>query len=260
MRNIGLGGSRLSRVVAVGLAVLPFTVGAGSSPANAASARRGDVKVALIGDSIAVDLAKDLRISTFDGPLGVTWAITAQPGAGWGEGENAQGNWPLDVVEGHTVAQRVRVAAGGRPSAIVIELGTNDALRAAFAYSANNGAQLAARIDGTDKNIRKVVRLASSLSPCVVLVSPSYYPTTVFGGEHYYSTTALQIRTVLMKEESREVHHRVVLADWAALSSTHLAATGSSGDWFTADGVHPNAYGLAALANLIIRTAKTCAL
>lgn len=260
MGDTELGCSGPSRGVVVGLAVLTLMLGAGCSPANATSARRSDVKVALIGDSIAVDLAKDLRTSTFDGPRGVTWAITAQPGAGWGEGVNAQGNWPLDVVQGHTVAQRVRAAARGRPSAIVIELGTNDALRASFASSANDGTQLTARIDGTDNNIRTVVKLASSLSPCVVLVSPSYHPTTVFGGEQYYSAMALLVRTVLIKEESREARHRVVLADWAALSSTHLDATGTSGNWFTADGLHPNANGLAALANLIIRTAKTCPL
>lgn len=242
----------------MGIVVFILMMGAPSSTANSASARPNDLKVALIGDSIAVQLAKDLRNSTFDGPRGVTWAITAQPGAGWGEGENAQGNWPLDVVQGHTVAQRVRAAARRRPSAVVIELGTNDALRAAFAYSLNNGTQLTARIDGTDDNIRNVVKLASSLSPCVALVSPSYYPTTVFGGGQYYSATALQIRTVLMNEESKVAHHWVVLADWAALSSTHLLPDGSPKGWFTADGLHPNANGLAALAQLIIRTVKTC--
>jgi lysophospholipase L1-like esterase len=254
------GGSLLSRGVGLGLAVLALLLGGGSSSAHAAGSPPSDLKVALVGDSIGVDLAKELSNSSFAGPRDVAWAITAQQGAGWGEGENVQGNWPLDVVQGHTAAQRVRVAARGRPSVIVIELGTNDALRASFAYALNDGPQLKARIDGTDRNIRSVVKLASSLSPCVVLVSPSYYPTSVFGGDQYYSAMALQIRTVLMKEESRAAHHRVLLADWAALSSTHLDATGPSAGWFSTDSVHPNASGLAALAKLIVRTARTCPL
>jgi lysophospholipase L1-like esterase len=253
-------GSLLSRGVVLGLSVLTFVLGGGSSIANAAGTPLSGLKVALIGDSIGVALAKELSNSNVAGPRDMAWAITAQPGAGWGEGENTQGNWPLDVVQGHTASQRVRTAARGRPSVIVIELGTNDALRASFAYALNDGPQLKARIDGTDHNIRSVVKLASSLSPCVVLVSPSYYPTSDFGGEKYYSAMALQIRTVLMKEESRAPHHEVLLADWAALSSTHLDATGSSGGWFTTDGVHPNESGLAALANLIARTVRTCAL
>lgn len=84
-------------------------------------------------------------------------------------------------MQGDSAAGRVRAAAKGHPSAIAIELGTNDALRAAFAYSLSNEPQLIARVDGTDNNIRSVVKLASSLSRCVVLVSPSTYPTAVFG-------------------------------------------------------------------------------
>jgi lysophospholipase L1-like esterase len=50
----------------------------------------------------------------------------------------------------------------------------------------------------------------------------------------------------------------VVVADWAALSSPHLPDAGSSENWFTADGLHPNIFGLRALANLIVHTARTC--
>jgi lysophospholipase L1-like esterase len=188
----------------------------------------------------------------------VTWAITAQPGAGWGEGEDAQGNWPLSVVQGDTAATRVRAAAIGQPSTIVIELGSNDALRASFAVSSNNGPKLLARLVGTDNNIRSVVNLASSLSRCVVLVSPSYYPTMTFSEEQIYSGTALQLRTVLLKEASSAPQHTVLVADWAALSSTHLLAAGSPENWFTADRLHPNSFGLRALADLIVRTARGC--
>jgi lysophospholipase L1-like esterase len=261
VQDTGRGVSALGRGVAVGVALLALlTATCNLQSASPASVGSTNLKIALIGDSIAAHLAKDLRNPSFGGPTGVTWAITAQPGAGWGEGEDAQGNWPLGVVQGDTTAKRVRAAAKKQPSAIVIELGTNDALRASFAYSLNNGSQLSARIVGTDNNIRRVVKLASSLSRCVVLVSPSYYPTGAFGEQQHYSATALQLRTVLLTEVSRAPKHTVVVADWAALSSTHRLAAGSSGNWFTPDGLHPNISGLRALADLIVRMVRSCPL
>jgi lysophospholipase L1-like esterase len=109
-------------------------------------------------------------------------------------------------MQGDTPARRVRAAATGQPSAIVIELGTNDALRAAFAVSLNNGPKLLERLVGTDNNIRSVVNLASSLSRCV-LVSPSYNPTATLSQEQIYPGTALQLRTVLVKEASNAPQH-----------------------------------------------------
>ncbi len=254
VKRLWQGISAPARGVLMGIALIVLLTGA----ANASNRDSHELKISFIGDSIASSLAKALRNPGFDGPTGVTWGITAQPGAGWGEGENTQGNWPLSVVQGSSAARRVRAAAKGQPSAIVIELGTNDALRAAFASSLNNEPQLVARIDGTDNSIRSVVQLASSLSSCVVLVSPSSHPTTVFGVERYYSAMALQVRETLTKEVSRSPHHMVLLADWTILSSTHHLETGSPENWFTADGLHPDTFGLRALANLIVRTAKSC--
>ena len=224
-----------------------------------ATATATNLKVALIGDSVAAKLKEALGDPGFGGPADVSWTITAQPGAGWGEGEDSAGNWPLGVVQGTTVADRIRTAAEDKPSVLVLELGTNDALRASFAYSLNNGSELLERIVGTDNNIRADVSLASSLSRCVVLISPSYYPTSAFAEEQHYSATALQIRKVLLTEVSAVPGHTVLLADWAALSSTHRVASGSPENWFTADDLHPNTVGLKALANLIVRTAKPCA-
>jgi lysophospholipase L1-like esterase len=245
--------------LALSIALVALTAGGCNlRPTSSTATESSNLKVAVIGDSVAADLAKALQNPSFDGPAGVSWEITAQPGAGWGEGEDVQGNWPLGIVEGDSTANRVRAASERQPSAIVIELGTNDALRASFAYSLNNGTQLLARLVGTDNNIRSDVQLASSLSPCVVLVSPSYYPTMAFGEEEHYSATALQIRTVLMREVSRVPQHAVLLADWAALSSTHRLAASAPENWFTPDGLHPNSLGLKALANLIAQTATNC--
>lgn len=214
--------------------------------------------IAVIGDSISADLATDLRRRDFDGPAGVTWSITAQTGAGWGEGLNAQGNWPLEVVQGNWAAAQVDTAANAHPSAVVIELGTNDALRAAFAFVANSSTDLAARLTGTRNNISSVVRDASSLSKCVVLVTPSYYPPTTFGAEVHYTQQAWGIRSQLLQQVSMRHGRTVAIADWAALSSPHHLQSGAPGTWFVGDGLHPNISGERALAALIVQTVNGC--
>jgi lysophospholipase L1-like esterase len=189
----------------------------------------------------------------------VTWRITSQAGAGWGEGQNTRGNWPLGIVQGDWAAKRVTAAASKRRVATVaIELGTNDALRASFAFVTNSSTDLAARITGTDNNVSRVVKLASSLSRCVVLVTPSYYPPTTFGSEVHYSEQAWGIRAELLKQASIFHRRTVVIADWASLSSPHHLPSGAARSWFTDDGLHPNTVGERALAALIVRTADTC--
>ncbi len=217
-----------------------------------------DSTIAVIGDSISADLAAALRRPGFNGPAGVAWSITAQTGAGWGEGLNAQGNWPLDVVQGNWAATQVDAAASTHPSAIVIELGTNDALRAAFAFVANSSTDLAARLTGTRNNISSVVGEASSLSKCVVLVTPSYYPPTTFGAEVHYTQQAWGIRSQLIQQVSLSHGRTVAIADWAALSSPHHLESAAPGTWFVGDGLHPNTSGDRALAALIVRSVNGC--
>jgi lysophospholipase L1-like esterase len=255
----GRGVVAVARPLVLAMALVALsTEGGNLAPGGAAGAPPAPLKIALIGDSIGADLAKALRHPGFDTPAGVTWDVTAQPGAGWGEGEDGEGNWPLDVVHGDTAAMRVRMAARTHPSAIVIELGTNDALRASFAWTLNNGTQLSSRMAGTDHNILSVVRLASSLSRCVVLVSPSYYPTSTYGAEVQYSLMAFHLRMELLKEASSAPDHDVTVADWAALSTTHRLAAGTRENWFTPDGLHPNLFGMKALADLIVQTVRSC--
>ncbi len=135
----------------------------------------------LIGDSISAGLAKAVHHPGGTRAEDATWTISSQPGAGWGEGENPRGSWPLGIVHGDWAADEVRAAARLHPTTIAIELGTNDALRAAFAYVTDSPVSLAARLTGTDENINSVVRLAGSVASCVVLVTPSYYPPSTFG-------------------------------------------------------------------------------
>ena len=211
----------------------------------------------LIGDSISAGLAKAVHHPGGTRAEDTTWTISSQPGAGWGEGENPRGSWPLGIVHGDWAADEVRAAARLHPTTIAIELGTNDALRAAFAYVTDSPVSLAARLTGTDENINSVVRLAGSVASCVVLVTPSYYPPSTFGAEAQFSVQALRTRVVLMQQATLTPHHAVVVADWAEVSAPHHGH-GRANNWFTSDGLHPNAQGEQALAALITQTAATC--
>lgn len=135
---------------------------------------------------------------------------------------------------------------------------SNDALRATFAFITNSSTDLAARLDGTRANISSVVRAASSLSSCVELVTPSYYPPTTFGAEVHYSQQAWGIRAELLQQVVRRNHRTVAVADWAALSSPHHLQEGRLGTWFVGDGLHPNLSGQRALAALIVQTVNSC--
>ncbi len=253
------GRGALGRSAVAGMALATVLLGGCNLPSgDATGSQPTSPTIAVIGDSIAGHLATDLRHRGFDGPHGVTWSIASQAGAGWGEGQNAQGNWPLDIVQGDWAAKRVVAATRVRPGAVAIELGTNDALRATFAFVTNSSTNLAARITGTDNNVSSVVKLASSRFRCVVLVTPSYYPPTTFDSEVHYSEQAWGIRAELLRQASTAPGRSVVIADWAALSSPHHLGSGSTGSWFLADGLHPNLIGERALAMLITRAAHTC--
>lgn len=216
--------------------------------------------IALIGDSIALHLAEDLHDPDFNGPPDVTWSITSQAGAGWGEGQNAHGNWPLNIVQGNWAAKRVIAAARTRPSVIAIELGTNDALRNSLVFASDSLVTLAPRITGTETNISNVVKLGSSESRCVVLVTPtpSFYSPTTSSAESIYSEQAGIIRDELLKQASTAHGHSVVIADWGVFSWPHHLPSAETGSWFIKDGLHLNATGERALAALIVRTANTC--
>ncbi len=247
----------MARVGAFAVAVLTLLTGGPSVEAASLGIPDHSSMLVLIGDSISAGLAKAVRSPGGSGPADTTWAISSQPGAGWGEGQNAHGYWPLGIVQGNWAEDEVRAAARRHPATIAIELGTNDALRAAFAYVTDSPMELAARLTGTDDNISTVVHLAAALASCVVLVTPSYYPPSTFGTEVQFSLQALRTRVVLMEQQTRDPHRAVLVADWAELSAPHHGH-GRSTDWFTSDGLHPNAQGEQALAALIMRTAASC--
>jgi lysophospholipase L1-like esterase len=145
----------------------------------------------------------------------------------------------------------------------VIELGTNDALRADFAASTSNAAALANRQKGTAGNIKSDVGLARALASCVVLVTPTTYPTKVFGPgtpqtEKLFSQQALRVDELLRQQSSRGPHGVTAIANWAKVSAGHHLSPPDAGNWFSSDELHPNFAGARALASLISRTVGQC--
>jgi hypothetical protein len=77
---------------------------------------RADPKIAVLGDSISAIMARDMKTLGFDGhPNTRHWMIDALFGAGWGQGENASGQWPLSVTHGTWVARNLRALAKTAP-------------------------------------------------------------------------------------------------------------------------------------------------
>jgi lysophospholipase L1-like esterase len=250
--RVGLAGT-----LAVGSGVLG-SCGTLGSPAGA-SGPLGP-HVALLGDSVLSDMARDIRTTGFGThPDTRAWTIDGQTGSGWGATEDASGQWPLDVVEGGWAVTRVRALGESHPAAIVLELGTNDALRGAFALATSDPHTLAARRTGTDDNIRAVITAASALTPCVIVVTPSAYPTPLFRAEDLYASEAARLAGVLRLQASSAAQPPVLIADWLAESATHHLGDGIAANWFaTNDEIHPNLSGEQALAELIASTVARC--
>jgi lysophospholipase L1-like esterase len=218
------------------------------------------LRIALLGDSVLSDMARDIKAIGFGGhPDTADWTIAAQTGAGWGAGEDKTGQWPLGVVQGTWAAEQVHALGQSHPNALVIELGTNDALRAAFADATSDAPTLAARRAGTDHNIGDVVAQAAALTSCVVLVTATAYPTPLFAGGTLYAKEAIRVSDRLRGQAKRTAHHATLVADWSAESAAHHLGDGSPGNWFaTSDEIHPNFAGEQSLAALIASTAAKC--
>lgn len=245
-------------------AVVVVTLLCGLLESCGSTVPHADPRIAVLGDSISAILARDIRTPGFKGhPNTANWTIDGKSGAGWGDGEIASGQWPLSVTQGSWVARSLRALGKDRPAAIVIELGANDALRADFAVATSNATALADRHDGTESNIKSDVSLARTLASCVVLVTPTTYPTQVFGPgtpqtEKLFAPQALRVDDLLRQQASRGPHGSVAIANWGEVSASHHLPSRDAGNWFSSDELHPNFAGERALASLISRTVGQC--
>jgi lysophospholipase L1-like esterase len=210
--------------------------------------------IAVVGDSVFRGVGDGLTTGAL-GPAaaGTTWDIDAQSGFGWG----ASGpDWPLSVVQGSWAVSHASTLLAGRPDALVVELGANDALRAAFAVARREPEFPRQIRAGVATNVRRVLERARGQTRCVVFVTAPTQPTTLFGAGALYAQQATLVNSTLRRVAAG--HKAVAVADWARVSAGHHQSDGAAGNWFQPDGVHLVTEGQRALVTLVQRTATAC--
>jgi lysophospholipase L1-like esterase len=254
-------GVTLAFAIAASLALAsrPGTSFAASSPkADSTSLATASPRViAVIGDSIFRGIRDDPTVAELTEATATTsWTIHAESGFGWGA---SFPNWPLSVVAGSWVIDQSKELSASHPATIVVELGTNDALRAAFAVAQQQSAR-ADRIRGAvATNAARLLAVTRGKTGCTVLVTASTHPTTLFGAGLLYARQAALVNSTIRHVATRVGSHAVAVADWARESDGHHAAPDSPQNWFEPDGVHLDAVGQRALVALVRRTAHGCA-
>ena len=206
--------------------------------------------VAVLGDSVFAIIARAPTASVR------SWQINARSGDGWG---SAPVNWPLGVVRGTWAIGLARGIFTQHPSALVVELGTNDAIRAVFADGTDNPALERRILAGVAGAVSQLITEAATQVPCMVLVTTPTHATGLFGQGVHYSDEAGKVNAILRAKASDAGGKPVLIADWGALSDSHHLAEGAPGDWFTpGDDIHPNAAGQRALLGLVQRVVRAC--
>ncbi len=215
-------------------------------------------KVAVIGDSVFANIAQTVvKTALGNESYAQSWQISATSGNGW----NATPvSWPLQVVGGDWALDSARGMAASHPSALVVELGADDALRAVFASALSDLPLVRQVLNGVSNNISEFIDQESSVVPCTVLVTAPSFETPIFGAGETYVTEADLVNSIIKTQASQHRGEDVRLANWAALSASHHSPSGPARDWFTSgDNVHPNVAGQRALISLIHRVIGTCA-
>ena len=135
-------------------------------------------RVAVIGDSVFANIAQTVVKKALGGEsYAQSWQISATSGNGW----NATPiSWPLKVLDGHWAIDSARGLAASHPSALVVELGADDALRAVFASALSDPTRAAEVVNGVSANVGEFLDQESSVVPCTVLVTAPSVETPIF--------------------------------------------------------------------------------
>jgi lysophospholipase L1-like esterase len=211
--------------------------------------------VAVIGDSVFANAADAVGIAGLDLSSVSQWQIVARSGFGWGASPTA---WPLGATHGTWAIGLARGLISDHVGALVIELGANDALRAAFAEATNNSTLLGAIRLGVSETVTQVLQEATARLSCVVLVTAPAHPRGLFGSGTLYSAQALAINEIL-RDTAARAGPGVRVADWAARSASHHGPSVDGGWFLPDDDVHLNPAGSRALVRLVRSELDTCA-
>ncbi len=211
--------------------------------------------VGAIGDSVFAGVANQFRSASSDLHLlpAAGWEIRATSGFGWSASAPA---WPLSAVRGAWAIGLARGIFSQHPSALVVELGINDALRAAFADVTSHPRTVEAIHAAVSSNVGQLLHEADTARiRCVVLVTAPDHSTSIFGAGTVYAREANRVDQIVEGVAAASPGGNVRIADWATLSQAHHQ--GPAG-WFLPDDVHPNLTGETALVGLVQRSIQSC--
>jgi len=205
--------------------------------------------VSVVGDSVIDGLGLALSKPDSRSAAQRSWTVTGAPGEAWA---------PLAGTAGAGALPLIRGVVAEDPNVLVMSFGTNDALHALFAQATGGDSMAEAMRRATTSSIATALRDVAASVPCVLLVTPTNWPTPMFGAGIDYSWEARSVVDELRGLASRSADQVVAMVDWADRSLTHHRPDSTVGDWFPdGDEVHPNAAGLAALGDLIATTIQS---
>ena len=204
--------------------------------------------VAVIGDSVFAGIQNRLTTVLQSEVYARSWLITAESGFGWGASAPL---WPTSTIRGSWAIGLARGLDSQDPSALVVELGANDSLRATFADVLKKP-ELASQIRAAvAANISELLAQSARVGVPTVLVNVPTFPTTLYGGGMRYQREAQLVDSIISSAAAGARGDRVTVADWATLSAPHHLPQSATGNWFTPDGLHPNQAGDEALVGLV---------
>jgi lysophospholipase L1-like esterase len=210
-------------------------------------------KLAILGDSLTYGFSRSWEqrqgLANYFANFGWRYDVDAFPGRtlyASDESEQARDRDMRDEIRGMVAAN---------PEAVVINLGTNDAIIGAGAMLRGDPALRDEIRRRTVKDLIGAVSDIGQNSRCIILVTPSDYPTPLFGLGQAYENEAKFVGALMRIYAGWWNDDKVTLIDWAHIARSHH---GVADNWFTDDHLHLNTAGSLQMIDLIGQAVRSC--
>jgi len=210
-------------------------------------------KLAIVGDSLTYGFSKSweqrLNLSKYFSNLGWRFDVDAYPGRTLYASPESERDRDRDMRD------EIRGLVSVNPDAVVINLGSNDAVIAAAAMV--RGDQVL-RDEVRRRTLNDLVGAIFDVdkgSRCIVLVTPNDYPIPVYGLTKTYENEAKYVGNLMRLFAGWSNDDKVLLVDWAEISRPHHVV---SDNWFAGDHLHLNTAGSLHMINLIGQAVRSC--
>jgi lysophospholipase L1-like esterase len=210
-------------------------------------------KLAIVGDSLTYGFSKTWEqrsnLSKYFSNFGWRFDLDAFPGRTLFASPEFENERERDMRD------EIRGLVSSNPDAVVINLGTNDAVIAAGAiFREEQPLHDDIRRRMLDDLVGAIFDIGKD-ARCIVLVTPSDYRTPWFGLGQLYETEAKYVGNLMRFFASWSNNDKVILVDWAEIARPHH---GGPDSWFAADELHLSPVGSLHMINLIGQALRTC--